>query len=101
VLGVEREDLRARAPHNRPPALGLDLWHQQLLTMLIDRVLDHPHDAAQRVLVAGIGAGEEDGKDRLAFAGTRLLPRGLRLGIGEPLRGACLARIPFDEWRAP
>jgi uncharacterized protein YjbI with pentapeptide repeats len=70
---------------------------KELLAVLVDGALDHAHDAAQRVVVAVMGAGEAHVEDGHALARTQLFPLGVRFGIGEPLRGAFLTRVPLDD----
>jgi hypothetical protein len=94
--GIVHAQCWARLPQARPPALELDLRDQELLAVLVDGALDHTHDAAQRVVVAAMGAGKAHVEDGHTLAGTRLDPLGVCFGVGEPLLRAVLARVPFE-----
>lgn len=97
VIGIEGDDLVARLPQARPPALQLDLRHQELLAELTDGALGDAHDAAQPVVIAAMSAVEVHVEDAHALAGTRLAPIGMRFGFGKPLLRAFRARVPFDD----
>lgn len=97
MVGIERDDRLLVKPQARPRALDLDLGDQQLLPVLVDAPLAHPHDPSQGVLVAIAGARLEHIEQRDPLAQERLAPVAVLLGVGQPLLGTFLVWIPLDQ----
>ena len=97
MVGTEGDDGFLFGPQARPPAFNLDLGDQQARVVLVDGPLDHAYDPTHGVVVAVVGARLEDIEQGHALARARFSEVAVLPGIGEPVLGALLARVPLDQ----
>ncbi len=100
VIPVVLDHLHSRQGEARPPAFDLNVRHQQVLSLLVDGALGHPHDQPEGALLFLPGALdlEVEKSHPLAWSGHF---KGVRfLGPLDPGRSVLLSWVPLrDEFQ--